>query len=62
MLMVQGEENTKMNLVFPYHKAFCAMVTTYVNTATSLLGANRIFQNYQGKMFSIIHPAWETFC
>lgn len=35
MLMVQEEEDIKMNLVFPHHKAFCVMGATYFNTRLS---------------------------
>lgn len=46
MLMVQGEEDIKTNLVLP-HKACCAMVATYVNM--SLLGVKRSLSKLSGK-------------
>lgn len=49
MLMAQGEENIKMNSVFPDNKPFCALVATYVKTRTSLLGANRSLLELSGK-------------
>lgn len=48
--VVDGEENTKMNLEFSHSpKHFCAVVAMCVNTRTSLLGAKRSLSNSAGR-------------
>jgi hypothetical protein len=43
------------------HKAFCALVATYARPGCLSWESTGAFQNYQGKKFSVLNPAWEIF-